>query len=72
MFVLTQGKNSGDVPAATISEDVDDVINLRETNVDELTCLSSEPVNIRTVNDDYIVCCPEDEIKQQCSGTGSR
>ena len=69
-----KAKTAGDVSPIALSEDVGDIINLRETNVDELTCLSSEPLNIReTVDpDDYIVCCPEDEIKVQCSGEGSR
>ena len=73
-------KNSNDPDPLDIGDGGGDIINLREANVADLTCVEADALEIRQevlairADEDVEeeICCEEELIKQQCGGVGSR
>ena len=77
LFLANDAK---EVSPIEIGDGGGDIINLRETNVPELTCVAVDALEIRKAelavrseeDEEDEVCCEDDMIKSQCSGIGSR
>ena len=73
-------KNSNGPDPLDIGDGGGDIINLREANVADLTCVEADALEIRQevlairADEDVEeeICCEEELIKQQCGGVGSR
>ena len=63
-----------------IGDGGDGIINLRDANVPDLTCVQADALQIRkeqlgvrsAEDDEDEICCEEEFIKTDCSSVGSR